>query len=58
MKVQNFSQSKQKLRCAYILAPAGVAQKSELTASFLRRKLFEYESLQLEIEKLQIELNK
>jgi EPS-associated MarR family transcriptional regulator len=57
VKMQNFSQSKNKLRYAYLLTPAGVAEKSKLTAEFLRRKVAEYETLQTEIEKLKAEMN-
>ena len=56
VKMQNFSQSKNKLRYAYLLTPAGVAEKSKLTAEFLRRKVAEYETLQAEIEALRVEL--
>lgn len=57
VKMQNFSQSTNKLRYAYLLTPAGVAEKSKLTAEFLRRKVAEYETLQAEIEKLKAEMN-
>jgi len=56
VKMQNFSQSKNKLRYAYLLTPAGVAEKSILTAEFLRRKVVEYETLQAEIEQLRSEI--
>ena len=56
VKMQNFSQSTNKLRYAYLLTPAGVAEKSKLTAEFLRRKVAEYETLQAEIEALKSEL--
>ena len=56
VKMQNFSQSKNKLRYAYLLTPAGVAKKSKLTAEFLRRKVAEYEALQIEIEQLKSEI--
>jgi len=56
VKMQNFSRSKNKLRYAYILTPAGVAEKSKLTAEFLRRKAVEYETLRAEIEALRSEL--
>jgi EPS-associated MarR family transcriptional regulator len=52
IKMQNFSQSKNKLRYAYILTPTGVSEKSKLTSEFLKRKLAEYEALQREIEAL------
>ena len=57
VKMQNFSQSPTKLRYAYLLTPTGVAQKSKLTAEFLKRKVAEYEALQLEIEKLKSEIS-
>jgi EPS-associated MarR family transcriptional regulator len=57
VKMQNFSQSRNKLRYAYLLTPTGVAEKSKLTAEFLRRKVAEYETLQAEIEKLKAEMN-
>ena len=57
VKMQNFSQSKSKLRYAYLLTPAGVAAKSKLTAEFLSRKVAEYESLQAEINVLKHELD-
>ena len=56
IKMQNFNQSKNKLRYAYLLTPAGVAEKSKLTAEFLRRKVAEYEVLQIEIEQLKSEI--
>jgi EPS-associated MarR family transcriptional regulator len=57
VKMQNFSQSKSKLRYAYLLTPAGVAAKSKLTVEFLSRKVAEYESLQAEINVLKQELD-
>ena len=57
VKMQNFSQSKNKLRYAYLLTPAGVTEKYKLTAEFLRRKVAEYETLQAEIETLKAEIN-
>jgi EPS-associated MarR family transcriptional regulator len=56
VKMQNFSQSNNKLRYAYLLTPAGMAEKSKLTAEFLRRKVAEYEVLQAEIQALRAEL--
>jgi EPS-associated MarR family transcriptional regulator len=57
VKMQNFSQSKNKLRCVYLLTLAGVAEKSKLTTEFLKRKVAEYEALQTEIETLKAEMN-
>lgn len=57
VKMQNFRQSTNKLRYAYLLTPAGVAEKSKMTAEFLKRKVAEYETLQAEIEALKAEMN-
>ena len=56
IKVQNFSQSKNKFGYVYILTPRGIAEKAALTSGFLKRKLAEYESIKAEIESLNIEL--
>jgi EPS-associated MarR family transcriptional regulator len=56
VKMQNFSQSKHKMGYVYLLTPAGIAEKSALTARFLKRKLEEYEVLQQEIEALRLEV--
>ena len=57
VKMQNFRQSKNKLRYAYLLTRTGVAEKSKLTAEFLERKVAEYEAPQAEIETLKAEIN-
>jgi len=56
VKMQNFGQSKHKLGYAYLLTPTGVAEKSKLTADFLRCKIAEYEVLHKEIEQLKAEM--
>jgi len=56
VKMQSFTQSNNKLRYAYLLTPAGVAEKGKLTAEFLRRKVAEYEMLRAEIEALEAEM--
>ena len=56
VKMQNFSLSHNKLRYAYLLTPAGVAEKSRLTVEFLKRKVAEYEALRAEIEALTSEV--
>ena len=54
--MQNFSQSKNKFGYVYILTPKGISEKAALTSDFLKRKLSEYESLKLEIESLNLDL--
>lgn len=56
VKMQNFSRSKHKMGYVYLLTPAGVAEKSVLTARFLKRKQKEYEILHAEIEQLKAEI--
>mgnify|MGYP000900760165 CR=1 FL=1 len=56
VKLNNFAKSERKLGYAYILTPEGLAEKSKITARFLRRKMAEYEQLEREIESLQQEL--
>lgn len=53
VKAQNFSRSERKLAYAYVLTPQGLAEKTKLTAHFLKRKVAEYEALRAEIESLQ-----
>ena len=53
LKMQNFQSSKRKLAYAYLLTPAGLAEKTSLTGRFLKRKIEEYELLKAEIASLQ-----
>jgi EPS-associated MarR family transcriptional regulator len=56
VKVQNFSQSKNKFGYIYVLTPLGISQKMALAASFLMRKMKEYEELKAEIDDVRSEL--
>lgn len=58
VKVENFHKNPKKLRYLYLLTPMGIAAKGRLTASFLRRKLAEYEALSTEIKQLQTEMDR
>lgn len=55
VKMQNFSQSKNKFGYVYVLTPHGIAEKAALTGKFLKRKMEEYEALKAEIETLKAE---
>ncbi|MBV6274047.1 MarR family EPS-associated transcriptional regulator [Alcaligenaceae bacterium CGII-47] len=55
IKMQNFRNSHNKLAYAYLLTPAGIAAKADLTSSFLKIKMQEYKVLREEIEQLQRE---
>ncbi len=56
VKVQNFSESKNKFGYIYVLTPAGVSQKIAITGKFLQRKLREYDALRSEIKRLSNEI--
>lgn len=55
IKMQNFRNSDNKLGYAYLLTPAGIAAKTDLTRRFLKIKTQEYEILKREIEQLRRE---
>ena len=57
VKVQNFSQSKNKFGYIYVLTPQGIVEKVTLTSRFLKRKQAEYEALRAEIDGLNQELD-
>lgn len=56
VKAENFSKSDNKLGYAYLLTPSGIAAKSRLTASFLKRKRAEYRRLGHEIAELEAQM--
>ena len=58
IKMQNFRNSQNKRAYAYLLTPAGIAARAELTLRFLQVKIAEYESLKQEIEALGHELGR
>ena len=53
VKLGNFTRSDRKLAYAYILTPAGLAEKAGLARRFMARKREEYENLREELEGLQ-----
>ena len=58
VKAESFSKSPNKLGYAYLLTPSGIAAKSRLTASFLKRKQAEYNRLEKETADLQAQVQK
>jgi EPS-associated MarR family transcriptional regulator len=52
---ERFHNSQRKLAYAYLLTPAGIAEKSVMAARFLKRKMDDYEALKSEIDRLQQE---
>lgn len=57
VKVQNFSQSKNRFGYIYVLSPRGLAEKAQLTGCFLKRRMQEYDMFKAEIEALQNEID-
>lgn len=57
VKMQNFSNSKNKFKYVYLLTPMGISEKVALTTRFLSRKMEEYEALKIEIEALKSEVD-
>ena len=55
IKVNNFRNSHNKLAYAYFLTPRGMAEKANMTVTFLRYKMQEYDRLRAEIEALRLE---
>ena len=45
VKIENFSNSEEKINYVYILTPKGIEAKVSLTQHFLKRKIEEYEKL-------------
>jgi len=52
IKVNNFKNNRNKKAYMYLLTPQGMTEKARATASFLERKVAEYEALQREIAAL------
>ena len=57
VKMQNFSNSKNKFKYVYLLTPMGITEKLALTNQFLSRKMAEYEAIKLEIKALKSEVD-
>ena len=55
VKVENFKKSSSKSKYLYCLTPRGIEEKSRMTYLFLKRKMREYEQLELEIRQLREE---
>jgi EPS-associated MarR family transcriptional regulator len=56
VKVENFKKSSSKSKYLYCLTPRGIEEKSRMTYRFLKRKMREYEHLELEIRQLREEM--
>ena len=56
IKAGNFSKNPNKSIYLYLLTPQGIAEKTKLTADFLKRKMVEYHALKKEIDSLKSSL--
>ena len=52
IKIANFKKNPNKINYIYILTPRGISKKTQLTLSFMKRKMKEYDELKKEIEKV------
>jgi len=50
IKINNFRKNPKKLNYFYVLTPKGLAEKTKLTISFMKRKMIEYDELKKEVE--------
>jgi len=57
VKANNFRRADNKLAYAYLLTPSGAKAKMKMARDFLRRKEFEFQQLQDEIERLRTEVS-
>ena len=51
IKIENFKKNPKKINYIYKLTPKGIAEKTQLTLNFMKRKMEEYDELKKEIEK-------
>ena len=52
IKLKNFKKQPSKLNyLQYVLTPKGIAERTQLTINFMKRKMKEYEELKDELEK-------
>jgi EPS-associated MarR family transcriptional regulator len=49
LKIKNFKNNKKKMGYLYLLTPLGISKKTQLTLSFMKRKMEEYDELKNEI---------
>jgi EPS-associated MarR family transcriptional regulator len=56
IKADNFKNSKHKSAYLYFLTPMGIEEKAKATYRFLKRKMKDYEKLEIEIKQLKKEV--
>ena len=53
VKLQNFKKKDNKIKyLQYVITPRGIAERTKLTISFMKRKMREYDELKAELEKI------
>ena len=50
VKINNFKNNEKKINYIYQLTPKGIAHKTKLTLSFMKRKMKEYDELKKELD--------
>lgn len=51
IKINNFTRNPNKINYIYVLTPKGLAEKTQLTLNFMKKKMEEYDELKKEIKK-------
>ncbi len=53
VKLQNFKKKDNKIKyLQYVITPRGIAERTKLTISFMKRKMREYDELKAELDKI------
>ena len=50
IKIDNFTKNPNKINYIYVLTPKGIAEKTQLTLNFMKKKMKEYDELKKEIK--------
>ena len=50
IEIKNFKRNPKKINYLYVLTPQGIAEKTELTLNFMKRKIREYDELKKELK--------
>ena len=51
IKINNFTKNPNKINYIYVLTPKGIAEKTQLTLNFMKKKMEEYDELRRELRK-------
>ena len=51
IKLSNFAKNPNKINYFYVLTPKGIAEKTNLTVNFMKKKMKEYDELKKELKK-------